>query len=71
MINKSIFYFSNKFLFFNSLQANVNNKIIVKVGNEIITNFELKNKILTNIFYQKEVNQANIDILKSFAKSIN
>ena len=51
MINKSIFFILViNFCFFNSLQANVNNKIIVKVGNEIITNFELKNKILTNIF---------------------
>ena len=51
MINKSIiFILVINFCFFNSLQANVNNKIIVKVGNEIITNFELKNKILTNIF---------------------
>ena len=66
MINKSIFFILViNFCFFNSLQANVNNKIIVKVGNEIITNFELKNKILTNIFLSgKEVNQANIDSLK-------
>ena len=66
MINKSIFFILViNFCFFNSLQANVNNKIIAKVGNEIITNFELKNKILTNIFLSgKEVNQANIDSLK-------
>ena len=66
MINKSIFFILViNFCFFNSLQSNVNNKIIVKVGNEIITNFELKNKILTNIFLSgKEVNQANIDSLK-------
>ncbi len=66
MMNKSIFFILViNFCFFNSLQANVNNKIIAKVGNEIITNFELKNKILTNIFLSgKEVNQANIDSLK-------
>ena len=66
MINKSIvFILIINFCLFNSLQANVNNKIIVKVGNEIITNFELKNKILTNIFLSgKEVNQENIDSLK-------
>ena len=65
-MNKSIFFILViNFCFFNSLQANVNNKIIAKVGNEIITNFELKNKILTNIFLSgKEVNQANIDSLK-------
>ena len=31
-----IFFFSEKLL------ANINNKIIIKVNNEIITNFELK-----------------------------
>lgn len=66
MINKSIILvLVINFVFFGSLQANVKNKIIVKVGNEIVTNFELKNKILTNIFLSgKEVNQANIDSLK-------
>ena len=66
MINKSIILvLVINFVFFGSLQANVKNKIIVKVGNEIVTNFELKNKILTNIFLsKKELNQENIDILK-------
>lgn len=66
MINKLIVYFVIINLFFlKSLQANFNNKIIVKVGNEIITNFELKNKILTNIFLTgKDVTQTNIDQVK-------
>ena len=66
MINKSIILvLVINFVFVGSLQANVKNKIIVKVGNEIVTNFELKNKILTNIFLsKKKLNQENIDILK-------
>ena len=66
MINKSIvIVLIINFIFFDSVRANVNNKIIVKVGNEIVTNFELKNKILTNIFLsERELNQENIDSLK-------
>ena len=45
--------------------ANFNNSIIVKVDNKIITNFEVKNKILrTLIISGNEVNQSNIDNLK-------
>ena len=66
MINKSIVLaLVINFIFFGGLQANVNNKIIVKVGSEIVTKLELKNKILTNIFLSgRELNQENIDSLK-------
>tara|TARA_E500000178_G_scaffold353125_1_gene418212 strand:- start:1382 stop:2308 length:927 start_codon:yes stop_codon:yes gene_type:complete len=41
------------------------NDIIVKIGNEIITEFEVKNKILTTLFLGKQsVTQKNIDDLK-------
>ena len=45
--------------------ANLNNSIIVKVDKKIITNFEIKNKILrTLIISGNEVNQTNINNLK-------
>lgn len=47
------------------LLANLNNSIIVKVDKKIITNFEIKNKILrTLIISGNEVNQTNINNLK-------
>ena len=47
------------------LASNVGNNIILKVENEIITNFEIKNKILSNlILSNKEINQVNINSLK-------
>ena len=55
------FYFI--FLLF---QANaVTNKIILKVENEIITNYEVKNKILTSLVLAgDEITQENINKLK-------
>ena len=53
------------FFFSNNVFANFENSIIVKVDNEIITNFEIKNKILTNLVLTgKEINQKNINDLK-------
>ena len=54
------------FFFFSSVSyANFENSIVVKVDDQIITNFEIKNKILSNlILSNKEINQANIDSLK-------
>ena len=38
--------------------ANIKNNIIIKVENEIITNYEIKNKILTSlVLANKEINQ--------------
>ena len=50
------------FLFLNkSVNAKFKNDIIVKIENEIITNFEIKNKILsTLILSNQEINQKNI-----------
>ena len=45
--------------------ANINNSIIIKVDKKIITNFEVKNKILrTLIISGNEINQPNINNLK-------
>ena len=55
----SIFFFIEK-----SLSA-TSNKILVKVGNKIITNYELKNKILTTLVLSKQnINQTNINKIK-------
>lgn len=60
----TIVVFINLFLL-TSLYANFNSKIIVKVENEIITNYELKNKILTTlVLSNQEISQQKIDELK-------
>lgn len=52
-------------LFLNNNLYGFNSKIIVKVEDEIITNYDLKNKILiTLILSNQEINQQNIDGLK-------
>ena len=53
------------FFFPNIALAKIENKIIVKVQDQIITNYEIKNKILTTLVLNKqEINQYNIDSLK-------
>ena len=43
----------------------IQNKIIIKVGNEIVTSYELKNKIMRSlILLGIEINQDNIDKIK-------
>ena len=55
-----IFYFVS-----NIAYANYETSIVVKVDNEIITNFEIKNKILSNLLLSgKKINQKNINGLK-------
>lgn len=50
------------------LLSNVKNNIILKVEDEIITNFEIKNKIMTSlILVNQEINQTNIDNFKKRA----
>ena len=45
--------------------ANIKNKIIVKVDNQIITNYEIKNKILSSlILANQDINQQSINLLK-------
>ena len=53
-------------LFFSSsVYGNISSKIIVKVENEIITNYDLKNKILTTLVLSgQEINQKNVNSLK-------
>ena len=45
--------------------AQIENKIVAKIDNEIITSFDIKNKILTSlILAKKEINQKNVNNLK-------
>ena len=48
--------------------ANLENSIVIKIDKEIITNFEIKNKILSNLILSgQEINQKNINNLKKQA----
>jgi len=53
------------YLFFENSYGRINNIIIVKVGSKIITNYEIKNKILTSlVLSNQEINQESINKLK-------
>ena len=59
-----IFFFYNV----NNVNSSLNNQILVKVGKEIITSYELENKIKMIIFFSKqELNQQNINNAKRSA----
>ena len=60
-----IFLIILNIIYSGELRANLNNSIIAKVDKKIITNFEIKNKILrTLIIAGSEINQSNINGLK-------
>ena len=53
------------FIFNDEVIANIQNKIVLKVENEIITEFEIKNKILSTLLIaNQDINQQNINQLK-------
>ena len=59
LLNNSIFY---------KLESKINNIIIVKVGNNIITSLDVQNEILTNLVINNiEINQENINKNKDFS----
>ncbi len=59
-------FFLSFLILSNKSFSSINNKIIVKIDNEIITSYDIKNKILsTLILSKKEINQKNINELKS------
>ncbi len=69
MIKKPII-FANFFLIIFSINlfANIKNDIVLKVENEIVTSYEIKNKIIsTLVLSNQEINQKNIDRLKKQA----
>ena len=53
---------------FSNLQAQINNAIVVKVGNLIITTVDVQNEIITNLIISKqEIKQESINKNKNFA----
>jgi len=67
LITISVFIFFNSFFFLN-LQSQINNTIIVKVGELLITSIDIENEIITNIIINKQkISQENIDNNKNFA----
>ena len=53
---------------FSSLFSEINDKILIKVENNIITNYEFKNKILRLLMFSNtEVTQENINLIKKSA----
>ena len=51
--------------------ASIQNKILVNIGNQIITSYELKNRVKTTlVLNNKELNQENIDRAKSKALNL-
>ena len=67
--NLVIIFFLFIFVFRESnVYSEINNKIIAKVGDQIISSYELKNKIKLILFLSKqELNQSNIDQIKKVA----
>ena len=62
-----IFILFNNFIFVN-LQSQINNTIVVKVGNSLITSLDVQNEIITNLILNKiEITQKNIDNNKSYS----
>ena len=65
MIKKEILFIFILFFISSFSSAKIENNIILKVENEIITNYDIKNKILrTLILSGQEINQKNINFLK-------
>ena len=64
--NKFKFIIFFTFIFSGNLLGNIDNKIIAKIGDEIITGFDVENKIKTNLFLSgQEINQVNVDKIKT------
>ena len=65
LIKTKIFFFLFLFFFSENLKANIDNTIILRIENKIVTKYELKNKILSSLIISgKEINQDNINKLK-------
>ena len=63
-----IFFFLIILNFDNYCKAKIENKIIIRVGSQIITNYEIQNKILTELILANlQVNQKNINSFKKKA----
>ena len=55
-------------LIFLNLQSQINNKIVVKVGELLVTSVDIQNEIITNLLINKqEITQENINNNKNFS----
>ena len=55
-------------LIYSNANSKVNNSIVIKVGNSVISAIDIQNQIVTSLVVQKgELNQKNIDDSKSYA----
>ena len=64
--NKFKFIIFFTFIFSGNLLGNIDNKIIAKIGDEIITGFDVENKIKTILFLSgQEINQVNVNKIKT------
>jgi len=62
----SILILFSNFIFLN-LQSQINNIIIVKVGESLITSLDVENEIITNLIIKKqEINQASVNNSKKY-----
>lgn len=60
-----VYFFAFFFSSIVNLYSNIQNSIVVKVDNKIITSFEVKNKILSTLIISgNEISQKNIDEIK-------
>jgi len=67
LISLSIFFLINNFSL-SKLRSQINNNIVVKVGNSLITSIDVQNEILTNLLInKKEITQENINNSKNYA----
>ena len=65
---KIIFFIILNFSIYEISNSEITNKIIIKVGNKIITSHELQNDILTNLTLNKiQIDQENINKIKNFS----
>lgn len=63
--NFLIYFFIFNFFLFENLSSKIENSIIVKIDKKIITNFDVKNKILSSLIISgNEISQENINNLK-------
>ena len=69
-MKRLLFFFIIIFLNKNISYASTQNKILVNVGNQIITSYELKNRIMTIlVLSNKKLNQSNVNNTKKEALS--
>jgi len=67
LISLSIFFLINLFFFY-ELRSQINNTIVVKVGDSLITSIDIQNEIITNLLINKqEITQENINNNKNYA----